>query len=306
MDNPQLKQLFERYESGNANETERALVEAWYRSYRGDEAEISETDAIELAAKMQAHIRQNTITPTMVRMPFWRAAAAAFLIGVTGLAGWGLFGRKAETLLVTGSPELKKVQLPDGSQVWINSASRFRFPKHFSGKLREVTLEEGEAFFSVIHDSEHSFIVHTAKLDVQVLGTSFDIKAYQQLDQISISVATGKVGVTREGRSLGMLTPGQQLDYLITSDQTQIKLNGINDASWTTGATNLRDANFNELALAFKNNYGLTLKTNSAIIANYRFTLTLLQKLPAEQAVELAAALHQSRYRKEGNAVVFY
>ena len=84
--------------------------------------------------------------------------------------------------------------LPDGSKVWLNSESRLQYKGKFSDSLREVTLE-GEAFFDVVKDKTHPFIVHTSDIDVRVLGTAFNVKSYPKESSIEATLIRGMIQV---------------------------------------------------------------------------------------------------------------
>ena len=82
--------------------------------------------------------------------------------------------------------------LEDGTTVWLNAATTFKFPSHFTGKKREVYLD-GEAFFNVAKDKKHPFIVKSGKHKVKVLGTRFNVCAYTEDDHITTTLKSGKV-----------------------------------------------------------------------------------------------------------------
>jgi len=84
--------------------------------------------------------------------------------------------------------------LADGTTIWMNSDSELKFPVRFTGKMREVFLE-GEAFFEVAPDSSHPFVVKTNDIRVEVLGTSFNIKAYRNEAEVEATLFTGTVRV---------------------------------------------------------------------------------------------------------------
>lgn len=103
-----------------------------------------------------------------------------------------------------------KILLEDSTEIWLNAASVLRFPFSFAAGEREVYLD-GEAFFKVAKDARRPFIVHTGKTDIRVLGTSFNINAYD--DHITtLTLVDGKVATTAGGREV-TLRPGQQAIY---------------------------------------------------------------------------------------------
>ena len=90
--------------------------------------------------------------------------------------------------------EHKQVTLPDGTVVHLNAGTVMRYPTEFTSDIRLVEME-GEAFFNVMRDEGKPFIVRTRQADVKVLGTSFNVKAYQEDELMAVSVRTGKVEV---------------------------------------------------------------------------------------------------------------
>ena len=114
--------------------------------------------------------------------------------------------------LVTPQGGTYRLQLADGTAVWLNAGSRLQYPLAFNGNTRTVLLE-GEAFFEVSANPSQPFIVKTAQETVRVLGTKFNITAYPD-DEISrTTLAEGKVEVvidTDEGTVTRVLAPNQQ------------------------------------------------------------------------------------------------
>src|SRR4029078_631833 len=88
-----------------------------------------------------------------------------------------------------------KVQLPDGTQVWLNADSRIAYNEKFQGNLREVTLE-GEAYFDVVRDEKRPFVIHTAAIDIKVLGTAFNVRSYANEKNTETSLIRGSIEVT--------------------------------------------------------------------------------------------------------------
>jgi ferric-dicitrate binding protein FerR (iron transport regulator) len=307
MDIKKLKNIFGRYAEGTANETESALLEAWYSSYTAKEKESKDNaetrrDAVRRNIKAALHKR------SIVQLPIFRIAAAIAIFSTIAILISQIGFKKVKYSVVsTGINDLKELTLADGSKVWLNAATRIKVPSAFNGKNREITLEEGDAFFNVTKDAEHPFVVHTTHLKVQVLGTSFNIKAYKGLLTINVAVTTGRVGVTRGEKILATLTPGQELDFKKSAESFILKaIDPIKVQGWKSGATYLHDAGFEELALALKNLYGLQVKAGTTQIAKFKFSLKLTHNLPAQQMLDLIGQLHQTSFRKEGDDIVLY
>ena len=113
------------------------------------------------------------------------------------------------------------LKLADGTNVWMFAESEIRFPTRFEGNKREVYLS-GEAYFEVHHDPAHPFYVKTKSLDVKVLGTSFNVKAYNNMEVVETSLVEGLVSVKDN-----VLRPNMQaVFHKNTGDFSYRKING--------------------------------------------------------------------------------
>ncbi|NIG57578.1 FecR family protein [Chitinophaga sp. Cy-1792] len=113
-----------------------------------------------------------------------------------------------ENILTTPKGMKYKVVLPDGSEVWLNAASSLHYPARFAADTRTVQLS-GEAYFTVATDAKRPFIVTSGNQSVQVLGTSFNINAYEEEPGVKTTLLQGAVKVTAGNQSC-TLVPGQQ------------------------------------------------------------------------------------------------
>jgi transmembrane sensor len=107
-----------------------------------------------------------------------------------------------------------KIQLPDGTSVWLNSSSKLTYDnENFGAKIREVSLV-GEAYFDVVKNPAKPFIIHTAKMDIKVLGTAFNVKSYPTDKTTETSLIHGSVEVTLNDRQEKiMLKPNEKLIF---------------------------------------------------------------------------------------------
>lgn len=108
-----------------------------------------------------------------------------------------------------------KITLPDGSLVWVNSGSKLSYASNFAGKFREVYLN-GEAYFEVTKNPSKPFIVHTSGIDIKVLGTEFNVKAFEVEPTIEATLIKGSIEVSKKDDVHGasvMLKPHEKLVY---------------------------------------------------------------------------------------------
>lgn len=102
------------------------------------------------------------------------------------------------------------VTLSDGTKVWLNAASSLSYPASFTGKERRVELV-GEAYFEVHHNASQPFIVSTREQQIRVLGTSFNVNAYQDENKTVTTLVNGRVQLSRDGKNEApQLHPGEQ------------------------------------------------------------------------------------------------
>jgi len=313
MDITRFRKKLERYLKGTANETESAIVESWYRSYqKAEEAELSPADKDSIKNAIRQKLNHATKAPVKLRwVNYYRVAATLLIISGVTLLYYRFAKPAAEpetyTLLQTKAGEVKQITLPDSSVMWVNSLSRVRIPASFNGAVRQIHLDEGEAFFKVKHNANKPFRVNTTALQIQVLGTSFNINAYKALKLTKVAVASGKVAVSLTNQLLAYLTPAQQLVFnnqTKTYDQNKIDIS--ENQSWKDGDTYLTQAGFNELAVVVKNLFGVNLRAANKAVSQYQFTLRLQRNMPADEALKMISLIHNTHFRREGNEVVLY
>lgn len=114
-------------------------------------------------------------------------------------SGSGKENTLAPKVLATQKGSRSRTLLPDGSTVWLNAGSKLEYVNDFNGPVREIKLE-GEAFFDVVKQSR-PFIVHTAGIDIKVLGTSFNVKSYPEDKNVETTLYHGSVKVFRHEES---------------------------------------------------------------------------------------------------------
>jgi ferric-dicitrate binding protein FerR (iron transport regulator) len=151
-----------------------------------------------------------------------------------------------------------ELMLADGSRVWLNAASSITFPTSFSTSERRVQIT-GEAYFEVAHDKSRPFHVSVNGLDVQVLGTHFNINSYDNEPAIKTTLLEGEVKVTK-GNSSILIAPGEQAVAMNTSNSLSIK-NGVDldkVMAWKNGKFVFQDANIKEIMRQLERWYGIT------------------------------------------------
>ncbi|HEY9262367.1 FecR family protein [Chitinophaga sp.] len=245
------------------------------------------------------HAQLEPVTAPVVRMRYrWRIAAAAVAgIGVVG--GWWFLNnwqpRHKMIVVQVATGQQQELVLPDSSRVWLNAGARMEYPQQF-GAVRTVKLE-GEGFFDIKQDEQHPFEVHTGELNVQVLGTSFDVKAYSTLDETQVTVKTGMVKVLHAQKGLDVLSANDQLTFSRSAQQymkSKAENQQINE--WANGMISLSQVGFAELALTLENQYGVHIRFNPAEMKQDEYTLRCSKQLTITQVLDLVSSIHPVQY----------
>jgi transmembrane sensor len=298
-----LRMLLEKYQQGLCTEEERKAIEEWYDSLQiGEEHPLTDAELGDSLMKIRRNLpdiagRKQDIMknqPPVVggRMPDrvdgrmakradgWkmRAGVVAAALFLLASALWLIYlsiPKKrdqlavlpgTDTVITTSRGETRQIILPDGSTIQLNAATAFSYPRHFSGSTRSVTLLKGEAYFQVVSDRTRPFTVITGNLTTTVLGTSFDIRAYEQEKDVQIALMTGKVSVAdKRNHAPTLLLPHQwiRLDSGTNGEEKGVFDNDDEVAAWKTGALNFKDASFGDIAFEIGNKFNVTLVNNS-------------------------------------------
>lgn len=207
---------------------------------------------------------------------------------------------KENTLTVPRGGEYQLV-LADGTRVWMNAESELRYPTSFSGKHREVYLE-GEAFFEVAKDPDHTFIVHTARHSVEALGTSFNVSAYAHY-KVYTTLAEGKVKVTTPAASV-ILTPDHQAVIGETDDAIAVhEVRASLFTSWAKGNYEFRNTPLEEIAAQLSRWYDVDISFKDESLKHKRFAGVIFRREELNFAIEVIEQVSDVRFVREGGTI---
>lgn len=170
------------------------------------------------------------------------------------------------------------ITLTDGSKVWLNADSKLQYPEVFSGNLREVYLN-GEAFFEVTKNPSRPFIIHLANGTVRVLGTSFNIRAYDNEETVETSVSTGKVAfipkytTPAKKQDTIFITPNNKVRYSPSAHFIKLESTiAAEDKAWTEGKLTFKGITLQEIAIELERNFGKKVTFLDDAPKTYRLT----------------------------------
>lgn len=228
------KELIDKVLIGNASEQEAEMIARWFESSEGQLYLEKNMDAfyqqiqpgfeeIYIDHPIPSEKIYHKIEKTLVskkRYKLWLQVAAVLLPFVI-LSGfifsisrnYSVFGAPSYTEIYVPKGERMNITLPDGTDVHLNADTKFRYPKKFRFLNRDVELLSGEAYFTVKKDKKRPFYVKLSDATVEVLGTSFDLNAYENNEQIIVTLDEGKIQLRSSNNLTYQLEPQQQLLY---------------------------------------------------------------------------------------------
>lgn len=190
--------LLKHFHAGKYNtEISEAMDTVWEEMEEDEVSSLQHQQYREEARLLLSRIRKPEKRFSFI--PYLRYVAIVAVILSIGWGGFRLIRSNQEKVLTytevhVKNGEHKRVILPDGTSVTLNAGSYLRYPREFITDVRRIEMN-GEAFFEVTRDEEKPFLIHTKDADVKVLGTSFNVKAFDMDEQLTVSVQTGKVQV---------------------------------------------------------------------------------------------------------------
>ena len=232
----------------------------------------------------------------------YRYAAAAIFFVLAGFAvNYFLSSQGSEQLVA--QVQIQEVELSEGSKVTVNSNSKLIYPKQFQKDKREVELS-GEAFFEVAKDPDRPFIINTGDIRIEVLGTSFNIKAYEDQEEIEVTVSTGKVAVytSEDPDERVILVKGQKAIFYKSSTKIEVSLNeNINFNSWKTKQIIFEDTPMPEVIRIINEIYKSDLKLVGEQLTDCPVTTTF-DNQSLESVLNVLESTLDLSIKKKGNS----
>ena len=200
------------------------------------------------------------------------AAVALLFVGLsTAMFYWGrndsrsIASELKYTSVITGKGQVSKVILPDSSVVWINSGTTLTYDNYFSKDNRNLSLS-GQAFLEVRKNKQLPLIVSSGDLQVKVLGTRFDVKAYPDDDEFKIILESGKVELlhTKDKSFSYHMVPGQMASYRLQSGDVKMETVGNqNYSGWRAGELVFVDTPMSEVIKSLKRKFDIEIEVGN-------------------------------------------
>lgn len=193
----------------------------------------------------------------------------------------------AINIVSTLQGQMANVVLPDGTRVWLNSKTKLEYPAIFDRDKRKVQID-GEAYFEVVSDKEHPFVVQTSRTQVEVLGTKFYVEDYSNTNRVETALIEGSVSITSGNKNF-VLQPSHKA-VLCDGEITVEQITDFDVYRWREGLICFKRKYFTEILVEFEKYYGTKIVVEAVdiqdplVTAKFRLTdgleyaLRVLQK----------------------------
>ena len=317
MDKHYFLELLHKYLKDEATNEEHQFLLSYYNLFQSEPdvlALLSQEKKEELKSQIHTSIWQNIsraeqLDENVKPIKRWSVrmiAAAAILLAICTIGIFFLRNESAKNQTVVAQVNQQKinrlVRLPDGSTVIVSSGSKLNYPSSFDGLARREVYLEGQAFFDIKHNASKPFIVHTGQFETTVLGTAFNIKAFPGDIDITVTVIRGKVKVSDQNKTLGIILPHQQITCNKQKANSTLKTVDTDTyLDWKAQDLLFDDVTVAEAAELLEERFNVNITFSDQLIKSNRFTTTFLKGESLEQVLtsicEFNGAVYQ--YDKE-------
>jgi len=294
-------------------EVERWLLEHWALSPEIDSTTLIETVFQQIQEYEEDHRIKSGFSMSRI-LKVYQRVAAFLLIPIIGL---GILywvnnlsqsnGAMTETIAPRG--QKSQIVLADGTKVWLNSDTKIKYPDNFSKNQRDVYLD-GEAFFEVCKNAHQPFVVHTSGINVKVLGTKFNVKAYADERQIETSLFEGKINLLMNSSSSinqveKEIEPGQSFVYsktdhkLVANKFPQDEIIG-----WKNNQLIFKDDTFSNLVRKVERWYDVKVVYDGKLFNDRRLTVELYEGERLERLMNIISLALSVNYKYEKGQII--
>jgi len=180
-----------------------------------------------------------------------------------------------------------QIDLPDGTRVWLNDGTTFRYPERFTGSRREVFVD-GEAYFEVKSNPENPFVVNNPMMNTVVTGTHFNLHAYSSDNYFEATLLEGKIHLENKNKNL-VMKPGEQVQFdPMLEEIVQKTVDPKSAAAWVDGKLIFKDEKLGTAIKKLARWYNVEIILTDPEITNYLMTATI-QDEKLDQSLKLIA-----------------
>lgn len=189
--------------------------------------------------------------------------------------------------------------LPDGTEVWLNSCTRIKYPQSFNRRKRHVILD-GEAYFQVSHDKRKPFVVQTEKYSVEVLGTEFNVNSYAADKYFATTLFSGAVKIiSNENQQENIELKPQDKAYLANGRLIIVQEDNPDCLAWKDNLIVFKQTSFAEIMKSFERYFDVKISINNEELKQHSFTGKFRQTDGLDYALKVLQKYIDFNYTKE-------
>lgn len=310
-------ELLQKYISGNATKTEKQHVTEWIQQSPENMREyIVQRKLYDIALWRTKPIMKEKKQPKrFILHTFWiEAAKVAAIVAIVLLGTQHWFGRNH----TQGNELLQSIHVPagqraelilaDGTKVWLNSLSTLTFPGSFNGNIRNVKLN-GEGYFAVTKNAEQPFLVETSKCNIKVLGTEFNVMAYEADSLWETALLKGSVEILKPGTTMnGMRLEPNTVASLKGNKLIKGQITEQDHFLWREGLICFNNISVRDMIEKLKLYYGVNFIINNPQILDNHYTGKFRTKDGVEHVLKVLRLSIKFTYTKddEKNIITIY
>ncbi len=295
-----------KHSEKNGIPSEKEMLETW-ENYTKHKNDFPKPDLDSLWDKTTEEIGWKKRRIGFFRNSFFRYAAAILLPVLVIGSGVYFSVIKINNSLNYASyespaGERSKIELPDGSTIWLQPNSKIKYPKEFKADLREIEFS-GQGYFDIQENPEIPFVVHIDNMNVTVLGTQFYIKANQSNDLIETGLISGKVKISTS-RIERILSPNNVLVYSKSLKDIKESKDLLNNKfHWDNGSIVFENCRFVDVLTEISDWYDIDLEINPELELDTRITLTIREE-SINEILEILKIIVPFEFHKKQDKIV--
>lgn len=298
--------------TGDISPEDSAVLDEWLRKSAANQAEFDDLaslweqsqrlhfpgkiDRPAALNRVRRHVGVRKVVPSGLRLVYQVAAVLLLSVLLSGLYNYFTFESKPSgeyfQEVVAAYGTRTNVDLPDGSTVFLNSGSSLKFSSQFAAQDQRLIELKGEGYFAVAKDPHRPFIVKAGRIEVEALGTEFNVDAYEPEHAIDVVLVEGKVAINTANHQTmenKMVLETSQLARFDAKENKLIKENTSElekHIGWIEGKMVFVDDPIREVIRELEHWYNVQIELTDERLNNYRFTGTFLDE-PVEEILKI-------------------
>lgn len=246
----------------------------------------------------QKRIRKNSLRVAAVLLPLLLLSGLAFYLN----RQTDLFSQAIYSEVYVPKGEDARIFFQDGTEVFLNADTRIRYPNKFGLRKREIYLD-GEAYFNVASNRNRPFVVRAQHTETEVLGTSFNVRAYGNSNTIEVVLDEGRTSFHVHENSYPML-PGQKIEYDKSTGKTTLRnlINPSNASLWKKNILHFYDTPLADVIKELERRFNVQFDVQNEAALNYSYTLTTKQP-DIENVLKELQKISPVKFKVKGDTV---